>query len=418
MHLEVEDAFTSRGPLPGFAPRLAEHPIGEGGFGQVFEAEDINGAPPTEPTLVKLFREPGIAAELHANLRDLLTRVAMADSRRADVALPPLRAAAGLAALPEVVFRAKADGAPVVGLSMPRLDVLGFQPLTRLARLSPSVQTRVAWATKLVEAVATLHVDLGFTHADLTPDNVFVSLDTSDLALIDFDGGAPRGRAALALGKLGPYLAPELVAQQTSEASQTSDTWSLAVMVGALLLGAHPLAFLRDLMPDTLHAYAVAHRWPERPDRALLCDDGEALHGHVERAVEDLDPHVAALLARTLGPGAMDPRARPDARLWRSAFRLQSAAPRFATLVLEPRVQLIGAPMELSWDAEGAERVWLTGVDGALPARGSFRFRAPPSCLLELRAENVFGVAAEALALIGLPTPELRTAAMRPPHAP
>jgi serine/threonine-protein kinase len=201
---------------------------GEGGMGEVWEAEDL--ARQTRVAL-KLMRPPELGDE-HAATRFL---------REARVA-SQLRS-------PHVVqvFDCGMDGEqPFIVMELLVGESLADR-LERVRRLAPRDTARVLW--QLARAVGRAH-DAGVVHRDLKPDNVFLVDDGEDetVKLLDF------GIATVTPGVLGVeldaeplqgligtplYMSPEQ-AEERSDCDQRVDVWAFGVIAFECLLGRLP----------------------------------------------------------------------------------------------------------------------------------------------------------------------------------
>jgi len=114
-----------------------------------------------------------------------------------------------------------------------------------------------------------------FLHADISSDNIFVSLTQPICAILDFDSGAiveTMEDNPSTFGKFQPWLAPEISFQLKKGQSvggntlvsinSFTDAWSVAnALLNILVL--MPAYYLVDMSEKTLKAYVNKYTWPE-----------------------------------------------------------------------------------------------------------------------------------------------------------
>jgi serine/threonine protein kinase len=201
-----------------------QRPLGEGGVGLVFEAEDSLGGP---ARAVKLLRH-----ELCGDA-EVVTRFLAEAQSASVVAHPGITQVLG-------VERAE-DGTPYLVM-----ELLHGRPLSATMNQGRMpVDRAVALAHELLDTLGAAH-RAGVVHRDLKPDNVFVeeSSDGSHTKLLDFGlarvieaaGGATRRtRTGMLLGTPG-YMSPEQI-RSAKDADHRSDLWSVAVLLFEMLTG-------------------------------------------------------------------------------------------------------------------------------------------------------------------------------------
>jgi serine/threonine protein kinase len=281
---------------------------------------------------------------------------------------------------------------------------------------------RIELARSFAETAA-LFEDLEFLHSDINPPNLFVDLDNLRVAVIDVDGGALVGvgdGVPEACGKSDDFLAPEL-ADPTSGATVTafSERWSYGITVSYLLLGTHPIFFLRSLGGRVIEEYQDSFTWPDVDLASDLVNEGIAADYPVWKAdVEQLSGEVAEHF-RTLLAGHADPSLRPSA--WGWALALQPGPPWFEEISASGAV-MVGGKVPVSWWAPRASSVTVAGITG-LPARGSLLVAVAASGPIRLEAANAYGTTESWTDPVAVfralpPPPLLRVPRLRPPALP
>lgn len=318
-------------------------------------------------------------------------------------------------------------GAPLPALLSFDLRAVGYVSLEEIlddgcaGLLSMDLGDRIELARSFAEGAAVFE-DLGLLHSDINPPNLFVDLDNRRVALIDVDGGALAGVGdgiPEACGKADDFLAPEL-ADQTSAAgvSVSSERWSYGITVSYLLLGTHPLYFLRSLGGKVIDEYQHSFVWPDVDLASDLVSDGAAIDYPAWKADVDQLPSEITNQVRNLLAGHADPSLRPSAWSW--ALALQPGPPWFEVISAATTVTA-GRDVEVTWWAPRASTVTVAGVTG-LPARGSALIPVAASGPIRLEAANSYGTAegwTDPVAVFrGPPSPILRVPRFMPSALP
>ncbi len=215
-------------------------------------------------------------------------------------------------------------------------DVKGYswKDLKEKARLDrryppaqwPSLEVRAIWAYGLATAVRNMEAR-GLIHADLSDGNVMVTpagQHSGDMALVDFDSFVHPRFPELDSSCQGTpgYAAPEI--WRSSSVAVGSDRVGMAILIQEFLVYGDPALSSDD-------ADAFLNGYDEEAD---IC----SRRGDVFPYFASQYPELAALLQRTLR--AAEPRARPEAELWRPYLRsLALGTPprkRMHSVVLEP----------------------------------------------------------------------------------
>lgn len=361
--------------------------LGQGAFAEVIS---VSVAATTVPLALKRFTEDSSAvraARLVAQLHGRLSGLAPAVWLRSCAGMPFWSGALS-----------ENGGTPFSALVSLDLRAVGYLSLEEIldegcaGLLGMDLGDRLELARSFAET-ATVFEDLGLLHADINPPNLFVDLDNRRVALIDSDGGAMVGVGdgiPEACGKADDFLAPELADPTSTVAvSVTSERWSYGISVCYLLLGTHPLFFLRSLGAQVIGEYQQSFIWPDVDLASDLVSDGTAAdYPDWKLDADQLHGEVADQI-RCLIAGHADPTLRPTALAWTLA--LQPGPPWFDTISVTTTTPA-GGNVEVTWWAPRASTVTVAGVTG-LPARGSTLVTVTTSGPIRLEAANSYGTA-------------------------
>jgi serine/threonine-protein kinase len=223
-------------------------PLGRGGMGEVFVAED-----------------PMLARRVAIKV---LPREFALDSERRSRLLHEARAASALnhPSIITVFDLGECDGVLYMALELIEGETLR-EWCARSRRAPADVLKTVR---QVAQALALAH-GAGLVHRDLKPENLMIRRDGL-LKILDF--GLARSvspetttRTATLPGTVmgtAPYMSPEQVLGQT--AGPASDIFSLGTILYELLTGKHPFAV--DSAVETMHR--ILHETPEPPSRVNL----------------------------------------------------------------------------------------------------------------------------------------------------
>lgn len=372
--------------------------VGVGGFGEVAGARPGFGVglPLVVKTLIPGIGDPSkairIVSELHRRLNNRST--------------------------PDWVERAKGfpywsgsirhdDGRVVPAFVSVDLNGLGYIALEEIldAGGGPLLELELIQRVELAmrfAATAALFEELGFVHADLNAPNIFVHLDESDVAVIDVDGGAllcSGDDMPTANGKADEFLAPELGDPLAAvPVNEESERWSQGITLSYLLLGTHPLFFLRSLGSVVIDQYLARFVWPAiDPHCDLVLPENAAPYTEWLEEVEEL-PSELLQVFRTLLAGFNVPSHRPSGWDWMLA--LQAGTPFFEEVSVSDAT-VVGDPVTVSWWAPWAASVEVGGQVG-LPARGTVSVFLAITGPISLVARNAFGTAEASTASVAV----------------
>jgi len=175
------------------------------------------------------------------------------------------------------------EGRPFVVCELVRGSTLS-ERIRRLAPFSPSVAVEIAIGIcEALEHAATA----GIPHGDLCSDHVIATLE-GRIAVMDFGlwecYGASENAGALVLGRMAPYLSPEVI--NGDMPSLSSDVYAMGVILFELLTGLMPFSGLTPASVIAKHATqpvpsaramnpAVPHVLDEIVQKALAKDPAE-----------------------------------------------------------------------------------------------------------------------------------------------
>lgn len=398
---------------------------GRGGFATVSEISAINGHPPAQPMLAKVFDQHVVAdlggpQPLVQRARRLLERL---DAEPAEDWMDQLKA------LPYCVADLFHEGRELLVAFMLDLAPRGYQP----AQFSPreaahyrsrDMTDRIDLAAHFATRCALLE-SLRYVHGDLNQENILVSDQHDDVQVIDFDAGVViehGDERPLTVGKPDDCMPPELKNVTSSgppasvdRLTPEAERWSVASVVGYFLFGAHPGFFLRAIAPSAIAEYAVSgHDWPDidlnGPCATRLAPNRLA-YRQMRADLAALPAEVADRF-RQLFHAGLDGTQRPTAQDWHDALRVLQAPAAVDLVVVNHVAVPTGAEIQLSWITRHATHVEIPGVGRRAPI-GSIRLPIYTTCRLQVVAVNSYGTDArdselvEAISAPSLPRPEI-----------
>jgi len=416
---------------------IEDKPLGGGGFGQNYVCRALNGTTPSLPFVVKVFQNNGMGSALHGSvtIQKLQERLQQEERRREQQGEPPLRDVPALQALPQFCFEAQLRGQSVSGYGALRLDTAGFVPFDAYTEgdadqaadyLALPLETRMQMACDLAEAVVLMD-RIGYVHGDINAQNLFINVDTGHLTLIDFDSGAvieQPGDQPDTWGKPGDWIAPEVLAQLAGCAARIrvdrfSDAWSAGIGMHYLLFLHHPLVYLTDFGTTTLQRYFAANLWPQIDAHDPLSHTGNApVYQRYRQELHALPMPVQNAFDVLLNSGTFVPDQRPDGIAWLRSFQLAQTPPAIAGFAADRTLVPVGGPITLTWQAENASTVWLSGF-GDVTGQNQLRLTVHRNSVFVLTAVSPFGQVSAQSPLIRVVTgpvpPTLRVPAIPAP---
>lgn len=322
-------------------------PFAGGGFGDIYHARSFNGGqqPPLKQ-VIKVFKPSTIGKDEHSwntivRLQEkLMEKMELcADSGQAFLEQYP-----ALIAMPQFVFEGTIDGRKVRGYATNNLNDLGFISFDKVVdeEGSPYIEDfenkdmiwRFTMAYHLVRGFNLLY-EIHFLHADISSDNIFVSLSQPVCAILDFDSGSiveTQQDNPSTFGKFQPWLAPEISFQLKKGQepggnmlvciNSFTDAWSVAnALLNVLLL--MPAYYLVDMSENSLKAYGIRYTWPTADFSDPLFDpDNEEAYEYFKSVFDQLLPdEVKNEFVATFSKGVFKPHLRTSYSRWERIFR-------------------------------------------------------------------------------------------------
>lgn len=322
-------------------------PFAGGGFGDIYHAKGFNGGKqPKLRQVIKVFKPSTIGKDEHSwntitrLQKKLMEEMALFEGSGQDF----LEQFPALLAMPQFVFEGTLDGRKVRGYATNNLNDLGLVAFDKVIdeEDSPYLDEFVAKDMKW-RFTAAYHLVRGFNvldkmhflHADISADNVFVSLTQPICVILDFDSGAvveTMDDNPSTFGKFQPWLAPEIGFQLSSgqtaggnvlvEINSFTDRWSVANALLNLLL-MMPAYYLKDMSENSLRSYIKKYTWPEANFRDSLFDaDNEEAYRYFREVFDNLLPEdVQREFVATFSQGVFMPTVRATYSRWELIFK-------------------------------------------------------------------------------------------------
>jgi len=164
----------------------------------------------------------------------------------------------------------------------------------------------------------------------LSDDNIFISNDQPNCAIIDFDSGVVVENLKdnpSTWGKEQDWLAPEILFQKKYDNDLIdiniySDMWAVCVAIHYLLLYNSPYLFLNELSENALKKYTDKNNWPLMD----FNDPGyrkeyQALHEWQIDTLEDLPKEIREQFKNTFTKGVFKKTVRTTYYSWELIFK-------------------------------------------------------------------------------------------------
>lgn len=322
-------------------------PFAGGGFGDIYHARGFNGgSQPKLRQVIKVFKPNTVGKEEHSwntivRLQEkLMEKMELCAENGQDF----LEQYPALIAMPQFVFEGTMDGRKVRGYATNNLNDLGYVSFDKVIdeEDSPYIEDfeskdmiwRFTMAYHLVRGFNLLY-EIHFLHADISSDNIFVSLNQPTCAILDFDSGSIVETMAdnpSTFGKFQPWLAPEISFQlkkgQESGGNMLvsinsfTDAWSVAnAVLNVLLL--MPAYYLVEMSENSLKAYGIRYTWPAADFNDPLFDpDNEEAYKYFQAVFDQsLPDEVKREFVATFSNGVFKPHLRTSYSRWERIFR-------------------------------------------------------------------------------------------------
>ncbi len=255
-----------------------------GGFGDIYHAISFNGEKSPLEQVVKIFRdernEHGWRTISELQEAIIKRRELSEDQGRNFLDDHPC-----FIGFPQLIFEGVIEREKVRGHITVNLISLGCTSLDKILPLGEDKTNdrinylkrkaidRVVMAYQLADCFNVLH-DIHYIHADITPDNIMVSLTKPLCVLIDYDSGvivrdSPDDNP-ITYGKLtGDWTPPEVQIESREigfgsiSITHHMDLWSIAAAIHNLIFG-FPHLFLKHPTCPVYKIYAEKHKnWPD-----------------------------------------------------------------------------------------------------------------------------------------------------------
>lgn len=318
---------------------IDDAPFAGGGFGDIYFARLYNGKKAPMQQVVKVFKPGNPEREAHSwgTITRLQEQIQIAkEGLGLDENTDFFEEYPALSAFPQLVFQGELDGREVKGCSTNELNAMGLVGFDEIIDdesskyiddyLEKDMEWRLTTAYHLVRGFNFLK-SAHFIHADISSDNVFVSLERPVAVILDFDSGAVVQSVddnPSTFGKFQPWLAPE-IAFQLKEGNKNgnclvnltefTDRWSVAHAVFNLLLVMDAF-YIKDMSKDTLERYLKKYKWPNIENDDPLFNGEEEAYEFFRDIYETLPDKIKDEFEYTFTKGVFDPKSRTSYYKW------------------------------------------------------------------------------------------------------
>lgn len=324
-----------------------DDPFAGGGFGDIYHARGFNGGlQPSQKQVIKVFKPSTIGKDEHSwkTITRLQEKLIDEIALNADNGLVFLEQYPALVAMPQFVFEGTFDGRKVNGYSTTNLNELGLVSFEDIIDKEDSpyideffdkdMEWRYTVAYHLVRGFNLLY-KLHFLHADISSDNIFISMRQPTCAILDFDSGAiveTMDDNPSTFGKFQPWLAPEIGFQLKSGKSagvntlvainSFTDAWSVANAILSILT-TMPAYYINDLSENSLRHYVSHYTWPRinTNDPIFNKESKEGYEFFVEYFEAMLPDDVKNEFIATFSKGVFTPSLRTSYNRWERILR-------------------------------------------------------------------------------------------------
>lgn len=329
---------------PIFEIYLDNVPLGTGGFGQVYKVVQVNQEQVSN-WACKIFYPSALSYQNFKNIQVLQKEY----WKKQEIAQLPC-----LASLPFFSFEGLMSNTAVYGYLMRYIPEDTFANLSLFIEDKQAVQAyynidfsqKLGYVKTFVEGISTLH-EIGFVHADISADNLFIHLQKPETILIDFDSGAivQNKTKPTTWGKPNDWVEPQIMfdlAKQRNKKLPTvcvntySDVWSVHIGIHYLLFMVHPFFFIHTLSEKNLRLYFEHYRWPEayqgKCDTIFVSDAQETYHKYLKILYEIVPDSVLSCFKQTFNEGFFNPEKRTELCTWAKVLSQENAPQNSFTL--------------------------------------------------------------------------------------
>ena len=317
-------------------------PFAGGGFGDIYHARSFNGGQqPRLRQVIKVFKPSTIGKDEHSwkTIRRLQEKLIDEIALNAVNGQDFLNQYPALIAMPQFVFEGTLDGRKVRGYATNNLNELGYVSFDKVIDEDDSeyidefsekdMEWRYTMAYHLVRGFNLLY-KLHFLHADISSDNIFISMTQPTCAILDFDSGAiveTMDDNPSTFGKFQPWLAPEIGFQLKSGKSaggntlvainSFTDAWSVANAILSILTTMQAY-YINDLSENSLRHYVSHYTWPRinTSDPIFNKENEEGYEFFVEYFEAMLPDELKREFVATFSKGVFTPSLRTSYNRW------------------------------------------------------------------------------------------------------
>ncbi len=373
-----------------------------GGFGKIYKCLKINGKSPKQSQLIKLFF---ITDGNNINtIQKLQQKLKKKNEELVHSGESLLEMYPALLAIPQFSFEGVWNSEKVVGYSANNLSEKGFFDFKNILDDDNlyddfytvfKLEEKYIIAYQLIKALNFLS-SLGYVHADIKDDAIFINTNKKTCALIDFDSGAvfdhrnASNEEPTTIGTIQDWLAPEILDQIGKNIQDLNevrvniftDTWSVATALFCIFFEYHPFNFLNEITKKQFKSYFSKHKWPE----VEKGNDMEQILGYYHKV---LPKELKKAFEITFNEGYAKPVLRYTYEQWEQAFMSIHEPPEI--VFFNPKTYEIEKKenITLSWEVSGANKVFLNGTD--VTNLKEYSVSPTRNTEYELKAINAFG---------------------------
>ena len=409
---------------------IEDKPFAVGGFGEVYNCVSINGTAPSVKQVVKLFIDNSKgSAEHNFNTTQRLQNKINTENQRLILQQGKslIELFPAFKGIPQFSFRGNLNGQNVLGFTADNLVTLGFTEFEKILQddillieyQKFPIEKKILLAFQMVSAFKVLE-EFHFIHADLKPGSLFINLNSTEIALIDYDSGVITENVndePLTWGAANDWVAPEIWEQQSTiqrgdkiRVDGYSDRWSVAIGVHYLLTTFHPLFYLIELSPRIAEQYFTPpNQWPFIDKSAdYFQKANEVVYDQYLRWINSVLPNVLKdKLDRTINFGYKNPVARTSYSEWKKALQAVQSPPKIKVFKSDKSAVIKGIEIELTWEVENAHTIKIDNGIGNVSSSGRLKIKPLSDTIYKINAIGYFGQATKDIEIRVFPTPIL-----------